>query len=100
VFNIYNKLYNHIDKSIHQLQRKNVPWKKVILTALYAAKGKLSHYYSMTDNIHGDLYAVGTIIAPQYKLHFFSTKDCQQRIGAGDIVRVLRIVWSHINSDF
>lgn len=75
VFNIYNKLYDHLDKSIRQLQGKKVAWKKVMLTALYAAKRKLSHYYSMTDNIHGDLYAIGTIIAPQYKLQFFSTKD-------------------------
>jgi hypothetical protein len=46
-----------------------------MLTALHAAKAKLSHYYAMTDNIHGDLYAIGTIIVPQYKLQFFSTKD-------------------------
>lgn len=32
VFYIYNRLYDHIDKSIRQLQRKNVPWKKVMLT--------------------------------------------------------------------
>lgn len=75
VFYIYNRLYDHIDKSIRQLQPKNVPWKKVMLTALQAAKTKLSYYYSMTDDIDGDLYAIGTIIAPQHKLQFFSSKD-------------------------
>ena len=46
-----------------------------MLAALHAAKTKLSQYYSMTDQIHNDLYAIGTIIAPQQKLQFFSTKD-------------------------
>ncbi|OQE58765.1 hypothetical protein PENNAL_c0360G08151, partial [Penicillium nalgiovense] len=75
VFSIYNKLFDHLEKSIRQLQRKKVPWKQLMLAALYAAKRKLSQYYSMTDQIPGDLYAIGTIIAPQQKLQFFSTKD-------------------------
>ena len=75
VFSIYNKLFAHLEKSIRRLQRKKVSWKQMMLTALRAAKGKLSHYYSMTDDIHGDPYAIGTIIAPQQKLQFFSTKD-------------------------
>ena len=29
----------------------------------------------MTDQVPGDLYAIGTILAPQNKLHFFSTKE-------------------------
>lgn len=75
VFSIYNKLFDHLEKSIQQLQRKKVPWKQLMLAALHAAKRKLSQYYSMTDQIHNDLYAIGTIIAPQQKLQFFSTKD-------------------------
>lgn len=31
-------------------------------------KEKLSQYHKMTDEIHNDLYAIGTIIAPQHKL--------------------------------
>jgi hypothetical protein len=75
VFSIYNKLFNHLEASIRQLQRKKVPWKQLMLSALNAAKIKLSKYYSMTDEVPSDLYAIGTIIAPQNKLHFFSTKD-------------------------
>lgn len=75
VFSIYNKLFEHLEKSIRQLQRKKVPWKQSMLAALHAAKRKLSQYYSMTDQIHGDLYAIGTIIAPQQKLQFFSGQD-------------------------
>lgn len=40
VFSIYNKLFDHIEISIQQLQRKKVPWKQLMLTALYAAKGE------------------------------------------------------------
>jgi hypothetical protein len=75
VFSIYNKLFDHLEASIWQLQRKKVPWKRVMLSALYAAKEKLSDYYGKTDEVPSDLYAIGTIIAPQHKLHFFSGKD-------------------------
>lgn len=39
-----------------------------MLAALHAVKKKLAHYYSMTDEIPDDLYAIGTIIAPQQEL--------------------------------
>ena len=71
VFGIFNMLLDHMEKSIRQLQRKRVPWKKGMLAALYAAKDKLAYYYGKTDDIHGDLLAIGTILAPQHKLQFF-----------------------------
>lgn len=74
VFSIYNKLFDHLEVSIRQLQRKKIPWKQSMLAALYAAKAKLSQYYSMTDDIPGDIYAIGTMLAPQHKLQFFSSK--------------------------
>lgn len=75
VFGIYNRLFDHLEKSIRQLQRKKVHWKQLMLKALEAAKVKLSHYYGMTDQIPSDLYAIATILAPQHKLKFFSTKE-------------------------
>jgi hypothetical protein len=76
VFSIYNKLFNHLEASIRQLQRKKVSWKKLMLSALHAAKDKLSSYYVETDNnVHGDFFAIGTILAPQNKLQFFNDKD-------------------------
>lgn len=71
VFGIYNMLFDHLEKSIRQLQRKKVQWKKLMLTALYAAKDKLAYYYGKTDDIDGDILAIGTILAPQHKLQFF-----------------------------
>jgi hypothetical protein len=75
IFSIYNKLFDHLEASIHQLQRKKVAWKKLMLSALHAAKEKLSIYYKETDKIHGDLFTIGTILTPQNKLQFFSNKD-------------------------
>ena len=75
VFTIYNLLFEHLEKSIHQLQRKRVPWKKLILTALGAASDKLRFYYSQTYEAYGDLFAIATILDPQKKLRFFTGKD-------------------------
>ncbi|KAI9037296.1 uncharacterized protein KD926_000658 [Aspergillus affinis] len=75
VFAIYNNLFTHLEKSKAQLARKKVGWKKVMLSALRAAKLKLSEYYRMTDEIGNDLYAIGTILAPQNKFEFFPNKD-------------------------
>jgi hypothetical protein len=75
VFKIYNKLFEHLEQSMSQLRQKKVPWKKKMLQALQAAQAKLSDYYSRTDTIRGDLYAIGTMLAPANKFQFFSTND-------------------------
>jgi hypothetical protein len=67
-----------------------------MLEALESAQSKLREYYGRTDeNELGDIYAHGTILAPQHKLQFFQTKDwtgdyaasylesLQHRIGLG-----------------
>lgn len=72
IFDIYNELFDHLELSIDRLKRKKVPWKKAIFRALEAGKIKLGQYYSKTTKVHGNLYGVGTILAPQYKLQFFS----------------------------
>jgi hypothetical protein len=46
-----------------------------MLSSLKAAQEKLSKYYAMIYSIEGDLYAIGTILAPANKLKFFLTKD-------------------------
>jgi hypothetical protein len=75
VFSIYNKLFNHLEKAKSALRRKKVVWKQLMFLSLEAAEKKLSHYYSMTDEIDNDLYAIGTILSPQQKLDFFKDKD-------------------------
>jgi hypothetical protein len=46
-----------------------------MLKPLAAARNKLADYHSLTDGIHGDLFAIGTILAPENKPQFFSGKD-------------------------
>ena len=46
-----------------------------MLSSLEAAKEKLKKYYGETDDIEGNLYAIGTILAPSSKMEFFSTSD-------------------------
>lgn len=75
IFRIYNKLFDHFDFSISQLKRKRVAWKTTMREALEAGRQKLSDYYSQTENVHGNLFAVGTILAPQHKLQFFSKPE-------------------------
>ncbi|OQE11891.1 hypothetical protein PENFLA_c070G01346 [Penicillium flavigenum] len=72
VFAIYNRLFDYLDTSISQLQRKEIGWKRSMLAGLQAAKEKLKDYYDKTTGDHGNLYAMGTILAPQYKLQFFT----------------------------
>jgi hypothetical protein len=43
-----------------------------MLTALKAARQKLRDYYAKTEDMHGHLYAIGTILAPDTKLQLFS----------------------------
>jgi hypothetical protein len=75
IFEIYNKLFDHLEISIRQLKRKRVPWKRLMLSAIEAAKAKLSFYYQKTDELHNDIFAVSTILAPENKLQFFTGRD-------------------------
>jgi hypothetical protein len=75
VFKIYNKLFDHLNELMTQLRRKRVSWKQLMLTALNTAREKLSEYYKRTDEANGDLFAIGTILAPSNKLQFFATSN-------------------------
>lgn len=72
---VYNRLPTHFEQSQARLRYKKVPWKKGMLNALKAGSQKLSVYYKSTEEAHGCLYAMGTILAPQYKLKFFEGLD-------------------------
>ncbi|KAK9847191.1 hypothetical protein MYU51_020359 [Penicillium brevicompactum] len=62
------------------LKRKKVAWKQLMLSSLEAAEKKLSHYYSQTDKIDNNLYAIGTILSPKHKLQFFEGKDWEDPV--------------------
>jgi hypothetical protein len=75
VFSVCNKLFEHLEKSIRQLERKKVGWEMMMHQAPHTGYKKLSFYYKQTQDAHGHLYAIGTILAPQHKLQFFSKHD-------------------------
>jgi hypothetical protein len=76
IFSIYNKLFNHLDRAKERLERKSVPWKRSILTAIQAANAKLRKYYTETDNQpYGSVYAIATILTPSKKLRYFDNAD-------------------------
>ncbi|KAG0153109.1 hypothetical protein PDIDSM_2068 [Penicillium digitatum] len=51
VFQIYNMLFEHLEKSIKQLQRKHVPWKQQMLSSLEAGRLKLDEFqFFLTDD--------------------------------------------------
>lgn len=88
VFSFYNRLFDHLENPIRQLRQKKVPWKQLMLSSLEAAQEKLSKYYAMTDRMEGDLYAIGTILAPANKLQFFSTKEWESDDPEKDYKRI------------
>ena len=75
VFKVYNTLFEHLEKSMIQLKRKRVPWKKHMLESLEASRLKLDEYYSQTDNIQGHIYAISTMLAPDNRIQFFQSDD-------------------------
>jgi hypothetical protein len=71
VFEIYNMLFDHIDRQIEKLQRKRLAWKVKMRQALETGRDKLSDYYAKTTGELGKLYSTATILNPQCKLDYF-----------------------------
>lgn len=46
-----------------------------MLKALEAARTKLDIYYSDTDYVPGQIYAINTMLSPGNKFQFFMTRD-------------------------
>ena len=74
-FAVYNKLFDHLDAQIEKLKRKRLPWKVKLRDALKRGQAKLTTYYSQTKNELGDIYGIGTILAPEHKLAFFDNDE-------------------------
>ena len=56
VFNIYNRLFDHIETETRQLKRKRVSWKIKLLKTLDAFNENLFHYYNQTQSGLGYFY--------------------------------------------
>lgn len=68
-------LFEHLENSMSQLRRKRVSWNQQMLISLEAGRLKLDEYYSQTDNIHGNIHAISTMLAPDSRFHFFLSDD-------------------------
>ncbi|KAG0158421.1 hypothetical protein PDIDSM_5935 [Penicillium digitatum] len=61
VFKIYNKLFDHLERSQAQLRES------------------LDEYYSQADDLRGNIYAISTMLAPVNKFKFFLSSDWDQK---------------------
>lgn len=52
----YNALFEYLAKSMKQLRRKCVPWKRLMLDSLEACRSKLDKYYSQIDGAKPHLF--------------------------------------------
>ncbi|KAJ5737232.1 uncharacterized protein N7483_002357 [Penicillium malachiteum] len=73
-FEVYNLMFDHLGRSIDRLKKRWVSWKREMLLAIQTGREKLKNYYSRTEELDGNLYAIGTILASQHKLKFLSGK--------------------------
>jgi hypothetical protein len=67
VFEIYDKLFDHLDRARTKLSRKKVAWKKIMLEGLIAADAKLRQYYAKTQGSLGHLYGKAALLTPNRK---------------------------------
>ena len=49
-----------------------------MLKALSAVRDKLVDYYRKIDDIYGDLFVIGIILALEYKMQFFVSDDWEE----------------------
>ena len=71
-FEIYDKLFDHLDTATGRLTRKRTPWKVQMKEALEAASTKLSKYYQKTQSSIRFLYSKAALLNPAYKDQIFN----------------------------
>ena len=66
-FEIYDKLFKHLERASNRLSRKRVPWKIQMKEALDAAHRKLAKYYIETQLSLGYFYSKAILLHPKTK---------------------------------
>jgi hypothetical protein len=72
---IYNDLFDHLEKTKELLRHKRKLWKKNILHAIEPARLKLDEYYSKTYAPRGKIYNIGNILNPSNKLSTYDRPE-------------------------
>ena len=96
-FEIYNLLFTHLEKSIAQVRRKRIPWKKEMLTALKEASNKLQEYYGKTKSGLDSFYGKATLLDPSRGDTLFSTPEWESE---PDEASWASIYWRSLEKEF
>ncbi len=75
VFDIYDKLFNHLDQARSKLSRKKMIWKKIMLKDLIATKVKLRQYYTKIQDSLNHLYEKTTLLSSNRKNAIFQDSN-------------------------
>jgi hypothetical protein len=75
VFEIYDKLFDHLNRARAKLFRKKVVWKKIMLKELIAANVKLRQYYVKTQKSLNHLYEKATLLTSNKKNAIFQKSN-------------------------
>jgi hypothetical protein len=75
MFDIYDKLFDHLDRARLKLSRKKISWKRVMLEDLVAANAKLRQYYSKTQESLNCLYEKTMLLSSNKKNVVFQNSN-------------------------
>jgi hypothetical protein len=77
-WNIYNRLFSHLEETKATLSKKNTtenPWIHEFFAPINAGFDMLKRYYTSTGGIVESQYAIAGILDPSQKLDMFKTND-------------------------
>jgi len=75
VFQVYQDIFDHLDRQISKLERKGMQWKVDIGEGLVKAKLHAASYYGKTESPRGLLFGIGTCLNPSCKLNLLREWD-------------------------
>ncbi len=75
MFNIYDKLFDHLNQARNKLSRKKVAWKKTMLKDLIAINTKFRQYYAKTQDSLNHLYEKATLLSSNRKDAIFQDSN-------------------------
>jgi hypothetical protein len=80
MFDIYDKLFDHINRTRAKLTRKKIAWKRTLLQKLIVANTKLRYYYFKTQESLDQLYEKTTLLTFNRKNTIFQKKNWKNLI--------------------
>jgi len=75
VFQVYQDIFDHLERQISNLEGKRMQWKVDICEGLVKAKLQAASYYDKTESPRDLLVGIGTCLNPYCKLNLFQEWD-------------------------